>query len=92
MRQNVASWLVQRRGIDWRAGAEWFESQLIDYDPTSNWGNWAYLAGVGADPRGDRQFDPARQAAQYDPDGQFVRHWLGAAASTGAAPAERGPS
>lgn len=76
MRQNVASWLVSRE-IDWRAGAEWFESQLVDYDPCSNWGNWAYLAGVGNDARTDRTFNPARQASLYDPEGAFVAHWLG---------------
>jgi hypothetical protein len=32
--------------MDWRLGAAYFESQLIDYDVCSNWGNWAYLAGV----------------------------------------------
>jgi deoxyribodipyrimidine photolyase len=31
--------------MDWRLGAAYFESQLIDYDACSNWGNWAYLAG-----------------------------------------------
>jgi hypothetical protein len=35
--------------MDWRLGAAYFESQLIDYDVCSNWGNWAYLAGVGND-------------------------------------------
>lgn len=35
-RQNVASFLTKNLGIDWRLGAEWFESQLIDYDPASN--------------------------------------------------------
>jgi deoxyribodipyrimidine photolyase len=34
--------------MDWRIGASYFES-LIDYDVCSNWGNWAYLAGVGND-------------------------------------------
>jgi deoxyribodipyrimidine photo-lyase len=34
--------------MDWRLGAAYFESQLIDYDVCSNW-NWAYLAGVGND-------------------------------------------
>ena len=45
-RQNVASYLVNDLGIDWRMGAYWFEHMLIDYDPCSNWGNWQYLAGV----------------------------------------------
>lgn len=33
-------------GIDWRMGAEWFESCLLDYDPCSNYGNWTYGAGI----------------------------------------------
>ncbi|MFZ4698321.1 MAG: DASH family cryptochrome, partial [Phycisphaerales bacterium] len=44
-RQNVASWLARSEGIDWRWGAAWFESQLIDFDVGPNWGNWQYVAG-----------------------------------------------
>lgn len=51
-RQNVASYLAKWLGIDWRLGAEWCECCLVDYDVASNWGNWAYVAGVGNDPRG----------------------------------------
>jgi deoxyribodipyrimidine photo-lyase len=53
-RQVVASFLVRDLGLDWRHGAEHFESYLLDHDPCSNWGNWQYCAGVGADPREDR--------------------------------------
>ena len=75
-RQNVASFLTKNLGIDWRAGAEWFESLLIDYDVASNWGNWTYAAGVGNDARGFRFFNLHKQALDYDPAGAFVRHWL----------------
>ena len=44
-RQNVASFLVKDLGLDWRLGAEWFESQLLDHDVCSNYGNWNYAAG-----------------------------------------------
>lgn len=54
-RQNVASFLAKWLGIDWRLGAEWYECCLVDYDVASNWGNWAYVAGVGNDPRGREQ-------------------------------------
>jgi deoxyribodipyrimidine photo-lyase len=74
-RQNVASYLVHVLGCDWRWGAEWFESQLVDYDPCSNWGNWAYIAGAGNDPR-SRYFNVLKQANDYDPKGAFVRHWI----------------
>ena len=75
-RQNVASFLTKNLGIDWRLGAAWFESRLVDYDVTSNWGNWAYAAGVGNDARGFRFFNLEKQAADYDPRGDFARHWL----------------
>lgn len=76
-RQNVASYLSKHLGIDWRVGAEWYEMNLIDYDVSSNWGNWQYVAGVGNDPRGDaRVFNPVKQAVDYDTNGEYVRTWV----------------
>ncbi len=75
-RQNVASYLVHDLNQDWRAGAAWFEAQLIDYDPASNYGNWNYIAGIGNDPRENRRFNPEKQAKQYDPDGSYQNLWL----------------
>jgi deoxyribodipyrimidine photo-lyase len=77
-RQNVASYLAKTLAVDWRLGAAYFERMLIDYDVYSNWGNWAYLAGVGQDPR-DRSFNTRRQAEMYDPDGAYRSLWLGKA-------------
>ncbi|CAE6403063.1 unnamed protein product [Rhizoctonia solani] len=75
-RQNVASYLAKDLYFDWRIGAEFFESFLLDYDPASNYGNWAYVAGVGNDPREGRKFNVIKQAKDYDPDGDFVKHWV----------------
>ena len=75
-RQNVASFLTKNLGIDWRMGAEWFESLLVDYDVCSNWGNWNYTAGVGNDARGFRYFNIAKQTKDYDPQGEYIKHWL----------------
>lgn len=75
-RQNVASFLTRVLGLDWRLGAAWFESQLVDYDVASNWGNWAYVAGVGNDARGFRFFNVLKQARQYDPNDDYTRHWI----------------
>ncbi len=75
MRQIVASHLVHELGCDWRAGAAWFEAQLIDYDVYSNQGNWLYIAGRGTDPRGGRRFDVAAQAARHDAQGDYRRRW-----------------
>ncbi|KAI9838791.1 MAG: hypothetical protein M1837_002320 [Sclerophora amabilis] len=76
-RQNVASFIAKHLGIDWRIGAEWYESMLVDYDVSSNWGNWQYTAGVGNDPRGEaRIFNPVKQAFDYDSQGEYVKAWV----------------
>jgi deoxyribodipyrimidine photo-lyase len=74
-RQNAASFLCHDVGVDWRRGAAYFETQLVDYDPASNYGNWAYVAGVGNDSR-DRSFDVVAQARRYDPDAAYVKRWV----------------
>lgn len=77
LRQVVASYLVHDLECDWRAGAAWFESQLVDYDVYSNQGNWLYLAGRGTDPRTGRRFNPKKQAQDYDPSGAYRSLWGG---------------
>jgi deoxyribodipyrimidine photo-lyase len=75
-RQNVASFFIHEMQQDWRIGARYFEEQLIDYDASSNWGNWAYLAGVGNDPRSGRQFNIEKQAKDYDSNRAYRNLWL----------------
>ena len=74
-RQNVASYFAKNLKLDWRIGAAYFESQLIDYDVHSNYGNWLYVSGVGNDPR-DRIFNVKLQAERYDAAGKYQRLWL----------------
>ncbi len=74
-RQIVASYLMHTMSIDWRLGAAYFEKMLIDYDPCSNYGNWIYIAGVGNDPRGGREFNISRQRETYDPQGDYQELW-----------------
>lgn len=74
-RQIAASYLINELGVDWRYGAAWFEEQLIDYDPASNWGNWQYLAGVGVDPRGRRRFNILKQQEEFDPGNEFTNKY-----------------
>ena len=75
-RQNVASFLVKDLKVNWTWGASYFESKLIDHDVCSNWCNWNYVAGVGNDPRENRYFNIMSQAQRYDPQGEYVRHWI----------------
>tara|TARA_B100000575_G_C23127226_1_gene653247 strand:- start:1122 stop:2420 length:1299 start_codon:yes stop_codon:yes gene_type:complete len=74
-RQNVASYFSKNLLTDWRIGAAYFESQLIDYDVHSNYGNWMYVSGVGNDPR-DRKFDVSWQAQKYDSQKKFQNLWI----------------
>lgn len=75
-RQNVASFLVKDLKVNWMRGAAYFEEKLIDYCPANNWGNWAYIAGVGNDPREYRYFNVLKQAMDYDSQGEYVKLWF----------------
>ena len=74
-RQNVASYFAKEMKLDWRIGAAYFESILIDYDVHSNYGNWMYVSGVGNDPR-NRKFNVRWQSEKYDPKMKFQNLWL----------------
>lgn len=74
-RQNVASYFAKTLQLDWRIGAAYFESLLLDYDVHSNYGNWMYVSGVGNDPR-DRVFNVSLQAERYDTTRKFRQLWL----------------
>ncbi|GAA5214991.1 DASH family cryptochrome [Corallincola platygyrae] len=83
-RQIVASCLIHELQLDWRAGAYYFEQQLVDYDVASNWGNWQYIAGVGADPRQGRHFNLEKQQQMFDPEGEYIAKWRGDVGDRGA--------
>ncbi|MFZ6848768.1 DASH family cryptochrome [Undibacterium sp. RuRC25W] len=76
LRQIVASYLIYDLDCDWRAGAAWFEAQLVDYDVYSNQGNWLYIAGRGTDPRNGRRFNVQKQVHDHDRDGTYRQLWL----------------
>ncbi|QGN06108.1 DASH family cryptochrome [Halorhabdus sp. CBA1104] len=73
-RQNAASFLVHDLNIDWRWGGAHYEHHLLDYDPASNYGNWAYIAKVGNDSR-EGGFDVLSQAERYDPGAEYITQW-----------------
>ena len=75
VRQIFASIWINDLQLDWRSGAEFFESYLLDYDVFSNYGNWMYLAGVGVDPRGKRYFNIEKQLHTYDPENTYISKW-----------------
>lgn len=73
-RQNVCSFLALELNQDWRYGADYFESVLLDYDVHSNWGNWC--AGAGMTGGRLNRFNIVKQSKDYDQHGDYVRHWL----------------
>jgi deoxyribodipyrimidine photo-lyase len=76
-RMIVASFLVKDLLIDWRWGERWFMQHLVDGDPAANNGGWQWTAGTGTDAAPYfRIFNPVLQGKKFDPNGDYVRHWL----------------
>ena len=75
-RQMVAGYLVNDLQVDWKKGAAYFEEKLIDYSPASNWGNWAFIAGLGHDPRDDRYFNQVKHTSELEISSDFISTWL----------------
>eukprot|EP00930_Biecheleria_cincta_P095588 TRINITY_DN87539_c0_g1_i1.p1 TRINITY_DN87539_c0_g1~~TRINITY_DN87539_c0_g1_i1.p1 ORF type:complete len:702 (+),score=76.14 TRINITY_DN87539_c0_g1_i1:145-2250(+) len=77
-----AGWfLISDLGLDWRMGGEWFESILIDYEPTLNWFNWVYACLEPIDPekipRGQQQCLEILEASIiHDPDATYIKRWV----------------
>lgn len=75
-RQITASFLTQDLKIDWRVGASWFRSLLIDYDVYSNYGNWAKTAGIGANAGKNQYMNPLEETLEYDKSADYIRQWI----------------
>lgn len=72
----TASFLVKDLYLDWRLGARHFLDLLVDGDIANNSANWQWVAGTGNDTRPNRVFNPLRQAARFDPNGDYVRRYV----------------
>ncbi|WP_044507680.1 cryptochrome/photolyase family protein [Gordonia sp. KTR9] len=78
VRMVTASFLVKDLHLPWWWGAEWFLEQLVDGDMASNNHGWQWAAGTGTDAAPYfRVFNPEAQAKKFDPDGEYVRRWVG---------------
>ena len=75
-RMVVASYLVKDLICDWRWGEAAFMERLVDGDLAANNGGWQWSASSGMDPKPLRIFNPASQAAKFDPRGEYIRTWL----------------
>jgi deoxyribodipyrimidine photo-lyase len=77
VRMAAASFLAKHLLCDWRRGEAYFAEKLLDFELSSNNGNWQWAAGCGCDAAPYfRVFNPALQAKRFDPDGEYVRRWV----------------
>lgn len=78
VRMVTASFLVKDLHIDWRWGARWFMWHLVDGDLASNQHGWQWVAGTGTDAAPfHRVLNPVTQQERFDPDGDYVRRYVG---------------
>lgn len=73
----VASFLIKTLLVDWQKGEKYFATQLVDYDPASNNGNWQWVASTGADSQPYfRIFNPWSQSKEHDADAIYIKKWV----------------
>jgi len=78
VRMVTASFLTKHLLIDWRWGEAYFAEKLLDYELSSNNGNWQWAAGSGCDAAPYfRIFNPEEQQKRFDPKGHYIQKWLG---------------
>lgn len=75
-RKITSNFLVNTLNVDWRMGAAYFESILIDYDPCSNWVNWNEIAGLTIDARNYRNTNYIQLHKNQDPENLFLKKWI----------------
>ncbi len=77
VRMLVASFLCKHLLIDWRWGEAYFAEKLLDYELSSNVGNWQWAAGSGVDAAPYfRIFNPMTQVDKFDADKIYIKKWV----------------
>jgi deoxyribodipyrimidine photo-lyase len=78
LRLITANFMNRILGYDWRLGEKYYATQLIDYDPSVNNGNWQWIASTGVDPKPyfQRLFNPWLQSKKSDPSAEYIKKWL----------------
>ena len=77
VRMVAASFLCKHLLIDWRWGEAYFASKLLDFELSSNNGNWQWAAGTGCDAAPYfRVFNPTTQQEKFDKDFNYIKKWV----------------
>jgi deoxyribodipyrimidine photo-lyase len=76
-RMVAASFLAKHLLIDFRRGERHYFELLTDGDWANNDLGWQWSAGCGCDAQPwFRIFNPTTQGEKFDPEGEYVRHWV----------------
>ena len=77
VRMVVASFLCKHLLINWQWGEAYFAEKLLDFELSSNVGNWQWAAGTGCDAAPYfRVFNPEIQLKKFDEKGIYIRKWI----------------
>ena len=77
VRMLVGSFLCKHLLIDWRWGEAYFAEKLLDYEMSSNVGNWQWVAGSGVDAAPYfRIFNPTTQIDKFDKNEDYIKEWV----------------
>lgn len=77
VRMLVGSFLCKHLLIDWRWGEAYFAEKLLDYEQSSNVGNWQWVAGCGVDAAPYfRVFNPTEQVKKFDKEHAYIKKWV----------------
>ena len=77
VRMITAGFLCKHLLTDWRWGEAYFAQKLLDYELSSNNGNWQWAAGTGCDAAPYfRVFNPDIQQKKFDPKFDYIRKWV----------------
>ena len=77
VRMVTAGFLCKHLLIDWRWGEAYFAKKLLDYELSSNNGNWQWSAGTGCDAAPYfRVFNPSEQIKKFDKQNSYINKWI----------------
>jgi deoxyribodipyrimidine photo-lyase len=77
VRMVTASFLVKHLLVNWQWGEAYMAGKLLDFELSSNNGNWQWAAGTGCDSAPYfRIFNPMSQAEKFDSQNIYIKKWI----------------
>ena len=77
VRMVTAGFLCKHLLIDWKWGERYFAEKLLDFELSSNIGNWQWASGSGVDASPYfRIFNPTEQTKKFDKNFVYINKWV----------------